>query len=85
MFELIGSNNDMGEHDSEKRSSSFISWIIHCSRYKYFSHLRYHHLNLNKSQERQPLARMLSAPSPVPSAEGIAGLGEFEGAFSSSY
>jgi len=47
-------------------------------RYKYFSHLRYHHLNLNKSQERQPLARMLSAPSPGSSAEGIAGLGAKE-------
>jgi len=40
-------------------------------RYKYFSHLK----SLKMSEERQPLGRMLSVPSPLPSAEGISGLG----------
>lgn len=40
-------------------------------RYKYFSHLK----RLNVSQEKQPLGRMFSVPSPLPSAEGISGLG----------
>ena len=47
--------------------------IIQCFRYKYFSHLK----SLKMSEERQPLGRMLSVPSPLPSAaEGISGLGE---------
>ena len=48
--------------------------IIQCFRYKYFSHLK----SLKMSEERQPLGRMLSVPSPLPSAEGISGLGELK-------
>jgi len=40
-------------------------------RYKYFSHLK----SLKMSEERQPLGRMLSVPSPLPSTEGMSGLG----------
>lgn len=40
-------------------------------RYKYFSQLK----SLKLSEEKQPLGRMLSVPSPLPSAEGVSRLG----------
>ena len=48
--------------------------MVQCFRYKYFSQLK----KLNMSQEKQPLGRMLSVPSPLPSAEGTSGLGELK-------
>ena len=43
-------------------------------RYKYFSQLK----SLKLSEEKQPLGRMLSVPSPLPSAEGVSRLGELK-------
>ena len=48
--------------------------IMPCFRYKYFSHLK----SLKLSEEKQPLGRMLSVPSPLPSAEAASGIGKLK-------
>ena len=59
---------------SHKHKFRIFSSITCYFRYKYFSQLK----SLKLSEEKQPLGRMLSVPSPLPSAEGVSRLGELQ-------